>query len=61
VKTNCGGFPFKRGLFAIKSFYNVMVSNAGFRFPWKNVWRTKVHLRVVFFAWCSPNENPYYR
>jgi hypothetical protein len=41
---------YKRGLFAIKSFYSVMGCRYGFRFPWKSVWRTKVPLRVAFFA-----------
>jgi hypothetical protein len=43
--------PSKRGLFGVKSFYNVMGCHDGFRFPWKSVWRTKVPLRVVFFVW----------
>jgi hypothetical protein len=30
-----------------------MTCNDGFRFPWKSVWRTKVPLRVAFFAWSA--------
>jgi hypothetical protein len=43
--------PSKRGLFGIKSFYNVMTCNDGFCFPWKIVWRTNALLMVAFFAW----------
>lgn len=45
--------PFKRGLFGVKSFYNVLVCLDGIRFPWKNVWMTKVSLRAAFFVWST--------
>jgi hypothetical protein len=45
--------PSKRGLFVVRSFYSVLVCNDGFHFPWKSVWRTKVPLRVAFFAWSA--------
>jgi hypothetical protein len=44
---------FKGGLFNVRSFYNVLVCNYGFLFPWKSVWRTKVHLRAAFFGWSA--------
>jgi hypothetical protein len=30
--------PSKRGLFNVRSFYSVLVSNDGFLFSWKSVW-----------------------
>jgi hypothetical protein len=45
--------PSKRGLFGVKSFYNVMGCHDGFHFPWKIIWLTKVSLRVVFFSWLA--------
>lgn len=45
--------PFKRGLFVVGSFYNVLERNDGLYFPWKSVYRTKVPLRVAFFAWLT--------
>jgi hypothetical protein len=45
--------PFKRGLFGVKAFYNIMGYHDGFRFPWKSVWRTKVPLMVAFFVWSA--------
>jgi hypothetical protein len=53
VNTSCGGSPIKRGLFAVKSFYSVMSNNVDFHFPGKSAWRTKVPLRVPFFAWSA--------
>jgi hypothetical protein len=43
----------KRGLFGVKSFYSIMGCNDGFYFLWKSVWRTKVSLRMAFFAWLA--------
>jgi len=45
--------PSKRGLFGVKSFYNVLGCLDGIQFPWKSVWRTKVLLRVAFFGWLA--------
>jgi hypothetical protein len=45
--------PSKRGLFGVKSFYNVMSCKNGLRFPWNSVWRTKAPLMVAFFAWST--------
>jgi hypothetical protein len=52
--------PFKRGLFGIKFFYNVMGSHDGFFFPWKSVWQTKVPLSVAFLVGLWPRKDPYY-
>jgi hypothetical protein len=48
MRTSCGGFPPKKGLFGVISFYSVMGHNDCVRFPWKSIWRTKVLLRVTF-------------
>jgi len=45
--------PSKRGVFVVRSFYNVLARNDGLRFPWKSVWWTKVSLRAAFFAWLA--------
>jgi hypothetical protein len=50
-KDNCCGSLPKQGCLFFKSFYTVMGCNCGFRFLWKSIWRTKVHLRVAFFVW----------
>lgn len=47
--------PPKEGLFDDRSFYSALAYREGFRFrfPWKSFWRTKVPLRVAFFAWLA--------
>jgi hypothetical protein len=45
--------PFKKGLFVVSSFYNILFCNNDIHFPWKNIWRTKVPLRATFFAWSA--------
>jgi hypothetical protein len=53
--------PSKRGLFGVKSFYNVIGCHDCFRFPWKSVLQTKVPLMVAFFCVVSgPRKDPYY-
>jgi hypothetical protein len=39
--------PSKKGLFGVKSFYNIMGYHDGVLFLWKSFWRTKVSLRVA--------------
>ena len=52
MKTRFGGWvPSKRGSFVVRSFYSVLICIDGPRFPLKSAWRTKVPLRVAFFAW----------
>ena len=38
-------------MFDVSSFYNVLAFKDGFPFPSKSIWRTKVPLRMTFFAW----------
>jgi hypothetical protein len=45
--------PSKRRLFGVKSFYSVMVVMMVSVSLAKSVWRTKVPLRVAFFAWSA--------
>jgi hypothetical protein len=52
--------PSKRGLFGVNSFYSVMGCNDGFRFPLKNVWQTKVPLRLAFFVWSAVLRKDHY-
>jgi hypothetical protein len=35
----------------VRSFYNILISNVSFPFPWKSIWRTKAPPRVAFFVW----------
>jgi hypothetical protein len=51
--TSFGGFPSKRRLFAIRSFYSVLIRTDGSHFPWKSVLQTKNPLRVAFFPWSA--------
>jgi hypothetical protein len=44
--------PSKRGLFDIKSYYNVLVPYDYNHLPWRSIWWNKVPLRAVSFA-CS--------
>lgn len=44
---------FKRDLFDVRSFYNVLVPLDGTPFLWKSIWRDKAPTRVVFFAWLT--------
>jgi hypothetical protein len=45
--------PSKRGLFEVKSFYNVLVPHDSTHFPWRSIWQNKAPLRVVFFSWSA--------
>jgi hypothetical protein len=38
-------------MFDVSSFDRILACKDGFLFPWKSIWRTKVPLRVAFFAW----------
>jgi hypothetical protein len=37
----------KRGLFDVKSYYNVLVPHDSTLFPWRSIWPNKVLLRVA--------------
>jgi len=43
----------KRGLFEVKSYYEVLNRKDGPSFPWKSIWRVKVSARVAFFVWTT--------
>jgi hypothetical protein len=45
--------PPKRGLFDVRSFYNVLVPHDGTHFSWKSFWRSKAPLRSAFCAWLA--------
>jgi hypothetical protein len=37
----------------VRSFYKVLTYKEEDPFPWRSIWRTKVPLKVVFFAWSA--------
>jgi hypothetical protein len=43
--------PDRKGKYAVKSFYNVLISRDCSPFPWKSIWCTKAPPRVAFFVW----------
>jgi hypothetical protein len=43
----------RKGKYAVKSFYNVLISRDCCSFPWKSIWRTKALPRVAFFVWSA--------
>jgi hypothetical protein len=45
--------PSKKKLFDLRSFYNVFMPHHNNHFPRRCIWRSKVPLRVVFFAWLA--------
>jgi hypothetical protein len=45
--------PSKRRSFEVKYFYEVLLPDTDFSFPWKSIWRTKVPLRMLFFTWTA--------
>jgi hypothetical protein len=44
--------PSKRGLFDVRSFYNVLIPHDNTAFLWR-CWQNKAPLRVAFFAWLA--------
>jgi len=48
--------PVQKGVFGVKSFYNVIGCHDGVHFSWKIVWRNYVLLRVAFFVWSAALE-----
>jgi hypothetical protein len=42
-----------KGKFDIRSFYRVLVCKDVVPFPWKSIWRTKLPVKVAFFAWLA--------
>jgi hypothetical protein len=45
--------PSHKGKFDVRSFYKALAFKEAIHFPWKSIWRTKVPLRVAFFAWTA--------
>jgi hypothetical protein len=45
--------PDRKGKYAMKSFYNVLIYRDCNPFPWKSIWRTKAPPRVAFFVWSA--------
>jgi hypothetical protein len=43
----------KRSKLEVKSFYKMLISQDGFSFPWKSIWRVKAPSRVAFFVWTA--------
>jgi hypothetical protein len=41
----------KRGLFEVKSYYEVLIRKDSPSFPWKSIWRVNAPARVAFFVW----------
>ena len=41
----------KKGVFDVKSFYNVLIPNDSNPFPQRYIWWSREPLRVTFFAW----------
>jgi hypothetical protein len=41
----------KRGLFEVKSYYEMLNRKDGPSFTWKSIWRVKVPAMVAFFVW----------
>jgi hypothetical protein len=62
TKTRRGGrdklcwAPSKKGMFNVKSFYNVLIPHDNDPFPYKSIWQNKVPSRVTFFIWSAALE-----
>lgn len=48
--------PSKRGMFGVRSLYNVLVPHESAPFPQKCIWWHNVTLRAEFFAWTATLE-----
>jgi len=45
--------PSRKGKFDGRPFYKILAYKETAHFPWKSIWRTKVPLKVAFFAWVA--------
>jgi hypothetical protein len=45
--------PSRKGLFEVKSFYQMLSLCGSVSFPWKSVWKSKAPPRVAFFVWLA--------
>jgi hypothetical protein len=52
--------PFKRGLFDVRLYYNVLVPHDSILFHWRSIWRNKVPLRGVFCLVGGIREDPHH-
>jgi hypothetical protein len=43
----------KRGLFEVKSYYEVLNRKDALPFLWKSIWRVKAPAREAFFVWTT--------
>ena len=42
-----------REAFEVRSFYSALIQPSSSYFPWRSVWKAKVHSRVAFFLWTA--------
>jgi hypothetical protein len=45
--------PSKRGLFEVRSYYEVLIRKNGPSFLWESIWRVKAPTMVAFFVWSA--------
>ena len=45
--------PSRKGKFDVRSLYKILAYKEAIPFPWKSIWRTNAHSRVVFLAWLA--------
>jgi len=45
--------PSHKWIFDVRSFYKALACKEAIHFLWKSIWRTKVPLKVAFFAWTA--------
>jgi hypothetical protein len=45
--------PSKKGLFEVRSYYEVLIRKNGPSFLWKSIWRVKASTRVAFLVWSA--------
>jgi hypothetical protein len=51
-KTSIGGLLLVKGSLML-DLYKILAYKETAHFPWKSIWRTKVPLKVAFFAWAA--------
>jgi hypothetical protein len=51
--------PSHKGKFDVRSFYKALTCKEALHFPWKSIWRSKVSLKVAFFAGGNAKEDPF--
>ena len=39
--------------FMVKDFYSLLVGSNEYCFPWKSIWKQKIHSQVPFFVWIA--------